>query len=99
MCAAWDDGKLGEATEHEAVAVAPVEFLHWYDESELREPRQQRCQCELSLHPRERCTEAVMDAVTESEMTCARAIQLEQVAVRVLLTVAVGGGERDDDLR
>src|SRR6185369_8618686 len=93
------DRQLGQAPQHEAVAMAPVELVALAGEADLGEAHEERSQGDLSLHPRERCAEAVMDPVPERQMAAFGPLEVEPVGSRVAARVAVGGGDADEHLR
>jgi hypothetical protein len=66
---AGNDGQLGEAAQHEPVAVAPVKRGGGDGEAEFGEAVQQRPEGELALHACKRSAETVVDAVPEREVT------------------------------
>src|SRR5262249_54807994 len=95
---AGDDRQLGETTEDEPVAVAPVEVLETDRRTELREAVQQRTEGQLSFHARQRGAEAEVDTVAEGEVTDVRPVDVERLGLRVPLLVPVGRRQRDDHL-
>jgi len=66
---AGNDGQLGQAAQHEPVAVAPVQLGGGDGEAEFGEAVQQRPEGELALRACQRGAEAVVDAVPEREVT------------------------------
>ena len=81
---AGDDGQLGEAAQHESVAVAPVQLVAGTARRSCGEATQQGPERELALHASERRAEAEVDAVSEREVASVRSIEIERVGVRVV---------------
>ena len=77
------DGELGQAAQHEAVAVPPVQVLRRDGEGELWEPPQERAEREVALHAGQRRAEAVVHAVPEGEMTGHGPVDVERLGARV----------------
>ena len=94
---AGDDRQLRETTKHEAVAVTPVELVIRHRQAELGEPTQQRPEGQLTFHPGERRTEAVVDPVSEGEVAARLARARRSSGVDVASAVPVGR-RQDDDL-
>ena len=76
--------------------MTPVELVIRHRQAELGEPTQQRPEGQLTLHPGERRTEAVVDPVSEGEVAALGSLELELVRVDVASAVPVGRRQADD---
>ena len=78
--------------------MTPPQLVVGDGESQLREASQQRPEGEVPLQPGERGAEAVVDAVSEGEVTGARTVDVEHLGIVVHALVVVRGRQADDDL-
>jgi len=67
-------------------------------DAEPREAAKQRTECELAFHAAQRGTEAEVGGVSEGEVMHLGATEVEQLRLRVSLSIPIGGREADDDL-
>src|SRR3954452_23472118 len=93
---AGHDRQLREATQHQAVAVTPVQLVGGYGQAQLGEPLEQRGERQLALHPGEGGTEAEVDAVPEGHVPVVGPLEVEPLGVREVSGVAVGRRQADD---
>jgi hypothetical protein len=85
-----DDREVGETTEDEPVAMAPVQLLAGDGQSELREAEKQRAQRELAFHARQRGAETEVDAVSERDVVRVAAFEVECLRVGSTVGIPVG---------
>ena len=85
-----DDGKAGEAAEHEPVAVAPGQFGPGHGQTKAREPAQEPPKGDACLQGEPVGPQAKVDAVAEPKVWARRPAQVEDVGVGPVAGVAVG---------
>ena len=66
-------------------------------EAQAGQAAQQRVDGNLAFETGKRCTEAIMDAVAETEVALRIARHVERVGMRELVTVTVGAAHHGDD--
>ena len=92
------DGQLGEAAQHEAVAVRPTQVVAGDGESKVRESPEQRGEGDASFEAGQWCAEAEVGAVPEAEVRLRRAADVEHLGVVADVRVVVRAAEADQDL-
>ena len=95
---AGSDGQSGEAAQHQAVTVSPVELAAGQRQAHLGESVEETAEGEATLEAGQRRAEAEVDAVAESQVTIPSSGQVELVGSVDVVGVTVGGGQVDDDL-
>src|ERR1700733_12976073 len=92
------DGKLGEAAEHETVAVGPAQLAAVNGKLEIGEATEQRAKGDPRLEPSEGCTQTEMDAVSESEMWTRLTADVKHRRVVVEVRIMIGRTEANQHL-
>ena len=86
---AGDHRERREAAEHDAVPAIPGEGIDGHSGSQVREPAKQLRHGDRPLEPSEPGAEAVVDAVTEAEVSRAPPVDVDGVVLRGLTTLPV----------
>ena len=85
--------QLGQAPEHQSIAVAPVQVVGTRRQSHLWKTLQQGAERKLTLHAGQCRAEAEVDSVTEREVAHVRSIDVELVRCGIARSVSVRGGQ------
>src|SRR3954449_10417212 len=84
---AGNDRELRQPSQHEAVAVAPAQFVVGDGEAQLGEPPHQRAERELAFDAGQRRTQAEVSAVAEGEMPARWPTDIERLWVGEVVAI------------